>query len=85
MSRGPMEPIRNWDGRTYQGFIHSTRGEWGLYMAPEVRELLRWGGGYQGLIRGTRDEWVSMHGTRSEGAVGVGGPISGVYMDLHPH
>ncbi len=24
------EPISNWDGGTYQGFIHSTRGEWGF-------------------------------------------------------
>ena len=46
----------NWDGRTYQGFIHSTRGEWGLYMAPEVRELLGWGT-YQRFIRGTIGEW----------------------------
>ncbi len=24
-------------GGPYQGFIRGTRGEWGLYMAPEVR------------------------------------------------
>ena len=47
VSRGP---IRNWDWKTYQGFIHTTRGEWGF-----------------------------IHGTRSEGAVGVR-VLSGVYM-----
>ena len=50
-------------------------------MAPEVRELLEWGT-YQGFIRGTRCEWGFIHGTRSEGAVGVSICISMYYTSI---
>ena len=37
VSRGPIRNLLGMGGGPYRGFIRGTRGERGLYMAPEVR------------------------------------------------
>ena len=77
-------PIRNLLGIGMGGHIRALyilpEVNGGLYMAPEVRELLGWGT-YQGFIRGTIGEWSLYMAPEVRELLGWGD----LYMDLHPH